>query len=201
LARDGKLPTRGRFFLWQIVFQIRLAFSGDSDRLTLGLALAAAGRRPAQHIDERLPERCARGLFLVFVLIAAVVTFWPGFLVPIMVSRISILPTLASPVDDDRPEKGRYAVYLLLKLVLSIAAAFCSASSRPPRTAVSSCALAWWRHTAGWVGASHISLAIIVGTLLLLVFITCRFGVRAATVSFPPMRCTFLPLVSALDAL
>jgi len=200
----AKLPTRRRpiFSVADCVPDFGLAFSGDSDRLPLALALAAGWTTDLrQHIGRTVAGAIVLGgLFLVFVLIAAVVhVLARDFLVPIMaLENLDFADGWHRLLTMIRPEKGRYAVYLLLKLVLSIAAAFCSASSRSSPDCWSSSLplLPWWRphRGMGW-SVTTISLAIIVGTLLLLVFIYLVALVCVpATVFFPPMRCTFLPL-------
>jgi len=149
------------------------------------------------------------GLFLVFVLIAAVVhVLARDFLVPIMaLENLDFADGWHRLLTMIRPEKGRYAVYLLLKLVLSIAAGilFGIIALLPGLLVFVPAALAVVAgHTAGmgW-SVTTISLAIIVGTLLLLVFIYLVALVCVpATVFFPAYALYFLAArYPALDAL
>jgi len=202
----------GRFFLWQIVFQILASlFLAILIGLPLALALAAGWTTDLrQHIGRTVAGAIVLGgLFLVFVLIAAVVhVLARDFLVPIMaLENLDFADGWHRLLTMIRPEKGRYAVYLLLKLVLSIAAGtlFGIIALLPGLLVFVPAALAVVAgHTAGmgW-SVTTISLAIIVGTLLLLVFIYLVALVCVpATVFFPAYALYFLAArYPALDAL
>src|SRR5208283_761528 len=132
------------------------------------------------------------GLFGVFVLAAAVIqVLSKDFLVPIMaLENLDFADGWHRLLAMIRPEKGRYALYLLLKLVLSIAAAIlfgiialiaAAFVVAPAVVAV----LAGRAAGMGW-NVSTVSLAIIFGTLLLLVLMYLIALVCVpATVFFP----------------
>lgn len=185
----------GRFFLWQIVLQI-------STWLTLavlvGLPLALAF---AAGWTTNLKEHIGRlivgvillaGLFVVFVLAVAVVqALAKDFLVPLMaLENLDFADGWHRLLAMIRLEKGRFAVYLLLKLVLAIAAgilfsilAFIVAMvAVVPGIVV---VVAGGAAGLGW-NVTTISLAIIFGSLLLLLLIYLIALVCVpATVFFP----------------
>ncbi|MGA2980818.1 MAG: hypothetical protein ABSD76_14600 [Terriglobales bacterium] len=185
----------GRFFLWQIVFQIAawlflLVLIG----VPFALALAAGW---ATHLREHIGRLIVGaillvGLLLVFVLTAAVVqVLAKDFLVPIMaLEDLDFADGWHRLLAMMGREKGRYAVYLLLKLVLSIAAGILFGIIAlipglfifvPAAVAV----IAGHEAGMGW-SVTTISLAIIFGTLLLLVLIYLIALVSVpATVFFP----------------
>ncbi|HLM81771.1 MAG TPA: hypothetical protein VK302_14290 [Terriglobales bacterium] len=192
----------GRFFLWQIVFQIAawlflLVLVG----VPLALALAAGWTTDLrQHIGRLIVGVILLlGLLGVFVLAAAVVqVLAKDFLVPIMaLEDLDFADGWHRLLAMIRPEKGRYAVYLLLKLVLSIAAAilFGIIALIPALFIfVPAAAVVIAGHIAGmgW-NVTTISVAIIFGTLLLLLLIYLIALVSVpATVFFPAYALHFL---------
>ena len=192
----------GRFFLWQIVFQIAawlflLVLVG----VPVALALAAGWATDLrQHIGRLIVGVILLvGLCGVFVLAAAVVqVLAKDFLVPIMaLEDLDFADGWHRLLAMIRPEKGRYAVYLLLKLVLSIAAAivFGIIALIPALFIfVPAAAVVFAGHVAGmgW-SVTTISLAIIFGTLLLLLLIYLIALVSVpATVFFPAYALHFL---------
>jgi hypothetical protein len=185
----------GRFFLWQIVFQIAAwMFLLVVVGLPLALAVAAGWTIDLrQHIGRLIVGVILLvGLFVVFVLTAAVVqVLAKDFLVPLMaLEDLDFADGWHRLLAMIRPEKGRYAVYLLLKLVLSIAAAiiFSIIAIIPALFVFVPVAVAVIAgHAAGmrW-SVTTISLAIIFGTLLLLLLIYLIALVCVpATVFFP----------------
>jgi len=139
------------------------------------------------------------GLIVVFALTAAVVqVLAKDFLVPIMaLEDLDFADGWHRLLAMIRPEKGRYAVYLLLKLVLSIAAAilFGIIALIPALFIfVPAAAVVIAGHIAGmgW-NVTTISVAIIFGTLLLLLLIYLIALVSVpATVFFPAYALHFL---------
>ena len=138
------------------------------------------------------------GLILVFVLTTIVVqVLAKDFLVPIMaLEDLDFADGWHRLLEIIRPEKGRYAVYLLLKLVLSIAAAILFGIIAiipavfifvPVVVAV----IAGHAAGLGW-NVTTISLAIILGSLLLLLLIYLIALVSVpATVFFPAFSIYF----------
>jgi len=202
----------GRFFLWQIVFQIAawlflLVLVGAP----LALALAAGWATDLrQHIGRLIVGVILLGgLCGVFVLAAAVVQVLArDFLVPIMaLEDLDFADGWHRLLAMIRPEKGRYAVYLLLKLVLSIAAAilFGIITIIPALVVVLPAVVAVLAGRAAGMGWSvtTVSLAIIFGTLLLLLLIYLIALVSVpATVFFPAYALHFLAArYPSLDAL
>jgi hypothetical protein len=202
----------GRFFLWQIVYQICASlFLAILIGLPLAAALAAGWATDLrEHVGRLiLGVLLLGGLFLVFVLTAAVVqVLAKDFLVPIMaLEHLDFADGWHRLLALIRPEKGRFAAYLLLKLVLSIAAAIvfwilaiipALALAVPAVAAV----LAGKAAGLGW-SVTTISLAIIFGTvlLLLLVYLIALVCVPG-TVFFPAYALYFLAArYPALDAL
>jgi hypothetical protein len=185
----------GRFFLWQIVFLIS-TWLLLAVLVGVPLALAAVAgwmTDVRQHIGRLIVGVILLvGLFVVFALTAAVVQVLArDFLVPIMaLEDLDFADGWHRLLAMIRPEKGRYAVYLLLKLVLSIAAAILFGIIAiiaalfvvvPGVVAV----LAGKAAGMGW-SVTTISLAIIFGTLLLLLLIYLIAWVCVpATVFFP----------------
>ena len=192
----------GRFFLWQIVFLIA-TWLFLAVLVGLPLALAFAAERTAnlrEHVGRLIVGVILLvGLFLVFALVAAVVQVLArDFLVPIMaLEDLGFADGWHRLRAIIRPEKGRFAVYLLLKLVLSIAAAILFGIiaiiptlfvAVPGVVAV----LAGYAVGLGW-NVTTISLAIIFGTLLLLLLIYLIALVCVpATVFFPAYAMYFL---------
>jgi hypothetical protein len=139
------------------------------------------------------------GLFLAFVLTTAVVqVLAKDFLVPIMaLEGLDFAAGWDRLLAIIRPEKGRYAVYLLLKLVLSIAAAilFGIIAIIPAVFILVPAAVAVIAGRVAGLGwnVTTISLAIIFGAvlLLLLVYLIALVSVPA-TVFFPAYAIYFL---------
>jgi len=192
----------GRFFLWQIVFQIvvwlsLLVLVG----IPLGVAFAAGWTTNLrEHIGRLIVGVILLvGLFGVFALVAAVVqVLAKDFLVPIMaLEDLDFADGWHRLLAMIRPEKGRYVVYLLLKLVLSIAAAilFGIIAIIPALFVVVPGVVAVLAGKAAGMGWSvtTISLAIIFGTvlLLLLIYLIALVSVPA-TVFFPAYAMYFL---------
>jgi hypothetical protein len=139
------------------------------------------------------------GLIIVFALAAAVVkVLAKDFLVPIMaLEDLDFADGWHRLLAMMRPEKGRYAVYLLLKLVLSIAAGilFTIILIIPALFVFVPAAVAVVAGHAAGLGWSvtTISLAIIFGTLLVLLLIYLIALVCVpATVFFPAYAMYFL---------
>jgi len=192
----------GRFFLWQIVFLIATwVFLVVLVGLPLALAFAAGWTTDLrQHVGRLIIGVILLvGLIAVFVLVAAVVqVLAKDFLVPIMaLEDLDFADGWHRLLAMIRLEKGRYAVYLLLKLVLSIAAAilFSIIAIIPALFVFVPAAVAVIAvHTAGlgW-NVTTISLAIIFGSLLLLLLIYLIALVCVpATVFFPAYAMYFL---------
>ena len=192
----------GRFFLWQLVFQIAawlflLVLVG----VPLALALAAGWATDLrQHIGRLIVGVILLlGLCGVFVLAAAVVQVLArDFLVPIMaLEDLDFADGWHRLLAMIGPEKGRYAVYLLLKLVLSIAAAilFGIIAIIPLLFVVLPAVVAVLAGRAAGMGwnVTTVSLAIIFGTLLLLLLVYLIALVSVpATVFFPAYALHFL---------
>ncbi len=192
----------GRFFLWQIVFQISaMLFLAVLVGVPLALAMAAGW---ASNLKEHLARMIVgvillAGIFLLFVVAAAVVqVLAKDFLVPIMaLEDLDFADGWHRLLAMMGREKGRYAVYLLLKLVLSIAAGilFSIIAIIPGLFIFVPAAIAVVAgHTAGmgW-NVTTISLAIIFGTLLLLLFIyLVAYVCVPATVFFPAYALYFV---------
>lgn len=192
----------GRFFLWQIVFQIAFSlFLAVLIGVPLALAFAAGWMTDLQQHVARLVVGMILllGLLLVCVLAAVVVQFLAkDFLVPIMaLENLDFADGWHRLLEMIRPEKGRFAVYLLLKLVLSIAAAilFTIIAIAPTLLVVIPAVVAVVVGKVvgmGW-SVTTISLAIIFGTLLLLVLVYLIALVCVpATVFFPAYAIHFL---------
>jgi hypothetical protein len=202
----------GRFFLWQIVFQIAVwMFLLILVGVPLALALAAGWTNDLrEHIGRTIVGVILLlGLILVFVLTSAVVqVLAKDFLVPIMaLEDLDFADGWHRLLAMIRVEKGRYAVYLLLKLVLAITAAILFGIIAlipslfifvPAAVAV----IAGHAAGLGW-NVTTISLAIILGTLLLLLLIYLIALVSVpATVFFPAYAMYFLASrYPTLDAL
>ncbi len=202
----------GRFFLWQIVFQIASClFLAVLVGLPLALALAAGWATDLkEHIGRMIiGVVLLGGLFGVFVLVAAAVQVLArDFLVPIMaLENLDFADGWHRLLAMIRPEKGRYVVYLLLKLVLAIAASilFGIIALIPALFVVLPAvvaALAGRAAGMGWT-VTTISLAIILGAMLffLLIFLIALVSVPA-TVFFPAYAIYFFAFrYPNLDAL
>jgi hypothetical protein len=192
----------GRFFLWQIVFQIAASlFLVVLVVVPLALAMAAGWATDLkEHIGRTVIAAILLvGLFIVFVLAAvAVQVLAKDFLVPIMaLEDLDFADGWHRLLTMMSREKGRYTVYLLLKLVLSIAAGilFGIITIIPVILVVIPGVVAV---VAGKIAGlewnvTTISLAIIFGTLLLflLIYLIALVCVPA-TVFFPAYALYFL---------
>jgi hypothetical protein len=202
----------GRFFLWQLVFMIS---TWMCLALLVGLPLAIAFASGwmtdiREHIGRMIVGIILLvGLFVAFALTAAVIQVLArDFLVPIMaLEDLDFADGWHRLLGMIQPEKGRFAVYLLLKLVLSIAAAILFGIIAiipalfvlvPAVVAV----IAGHEAGLGW-NVTTISLAIIFGTLLLLLMIYLIALVCVpATVFFPAYSMYFFAArYPTLDAL
>jgi len=192
----------GRFFLWQIVFQIAVwIFLVILVGVPLALALAAGWTTDLrQHVGRMIVGVILfLGLILVFVLTTVVVqVLAKDFLVPIMaLEDLDFANGWHRLLAMIAPEKGRYAVYLLLKLVLSIAAAilFGIIAIIPAIFIFVPAVIAVIAGRAAGMGwnVTTISLAIILGAMLLLLLIYLIALVSVpATVFFPAYAIHFL---------
>jgi hypothetical protein len=185
----------GRFFLWQIVFLISTYFSLA---VLIGIPLAvAAAAGWMKDITDHLGRLIVGvillgGLLLLFVLAAFVVQVLArDFLVPIMaLENLDFADGWHRLLKMIRLEKGRYAIYLLLKLVLSIAAGilFSILTIVPILFVAVPAVIAVLAGKASGLGltVTTISLAIILGTILLfaLIYLVALVCVPA-TVFFP----------------
>jgi hypothetical protein len=187
--------TGRRFFLWQLVFQISV---GLCFAFLIGVPLAVAAAAGAIHNTFEHPGRMLVaiillvGLLIVVVLAAAAVqVLAKDFLVPIMaLEGLDFADAWSRLLALIRVEPGRYAVYLLLKIVLAIAAAILfGIIAIIPGIAVivPGVVLVVVAHAAGmgW-NVTTIGLAVIAGTvfLLLLLYVLAWVSVPA-TVFFP----------------
>ncbi|MBZ5666744.1 MAG: hypothetical protein LAO30_19340 [Acidobacteriia bacterium] len=191
-----------RYFLWQIVFLISTwLLLAVLVGLPLGLAFAAGWMTDLrEHIGRLIMGVILLvGLFMVFALAVAVVqALAKDFLVPIMaLEDLDFADGWHRLLAMMRPEKGRYVVYLLLKLVLSIAAGilFSIVAIIPVLLVVIPAVVSVVVGGAAGMGWSvtTISLAIIFGTLLLflLIYLVALVCVPA-TVFFPAYAMHFL---------
>lgn len=192
----------GRFFLWQIVFQIAaLLFLAVLVGLPVAAALAAGWANDVQQHVGRLFGGLILflGLMFAFGLIAAAIQVLArDFLVPIMaLENLDFADGWHRLLAMIRPEKRRFAIYLLLKLVLAIAAAilFSIIAIIPGLVVfVPAAVVVIAAHAAGmgW-NVTTISLAVIFGSMLLLLFIYLVAVVSVpATVFFPAYAMYFL---------
>ena len=202
----------GRFFLWQIVFLISTwLLLAVLVGLPLALAFAAGWMtNPREHVGRLIVGVILLvGLFVVFALAAAVVQVLArDFLVPIMaLEDLDFADGWHRLLAMIRPEKGSFAIYLLLKLVLSIAAAilFGIITIIPSLLVVLPGVIAVLAGRAAGMGwnVTTISLAIIFGALLLLLLMYLVALVCVpATVFFPAYAMYFLaaryPTLNAL---
>ncbi len=185
----------GRFFLWQIVFQIAVwMFLLVLIGIPLAVALATGW---AMDLKEHLGPLIGAailllGLFLLFALLtAAVQVLARDFLVPIMaLEDLDFAAGWHRLLQMIGRETGRYVVYLLLKLVLSLAAAilFGIISIVPLLFVVVPGVVAVLAGRAAGIGwnVTTVSLAIILGTLLMLFLLYLIALVCVpATVFFP----------------
>jgi hypothetical protein len=191
-----------RFFLWQIVFLISTwLLLAILLGLPLALAFAAGWMRDLrEHVGRLIIGGILLvGLFIVFAVAAALVqALAKDFLVPIMaLEDLDFADGWHRLLAMIGREKGRYTVYLLLKLVLSIAAAilFSIIAIIPALFIFIPAVVAVIAAHAAGIGwnVTTISLAIIFGSLLFLLLIyfvalVCVPG----TVFFPAYAMHFL---------
>jgi hypothetical protein len=202
----------GRYFLWQIVF---LLATWLVMALLIGVPLVLAF---ASGWTTDLREHIGRFIVGVILLVGLVVVFVLAAVVIQVVAKDFLVPVMALEDLDFADgwhrvlalmgrEKGRYTVYLLLKLVLSIAAGilFSIIAIIPtlivaiPAVVVVIAAVA---AGMGW-SVTTVSLAIIFGALLLflLIYLVALVCVPA-TVFFPAYALYFLsaryPILDAL---
>ncbi|MGH9641716.1 MAG: DUF7544 domain-containing protein, partial [Terriglobales bacterium] len=201
-----------RYFLWQIVLFI-------AQGLLLGvliavpLAMAAAlgwFNNAGQHVARSvLGIMLLLFLFLFWLLASLVVQLLAkDFLVPVMAfDEVDFADGWSRLFAIIRPEPGRFAVYLLLKFALRIAAAilFGILALIPAVIIILPAVLAVIAaHSAGvgW-NAATISLAVIFGSLLLMLLIyAISFVSVPGTVFFPAFAIYFLaPRYPKLDAI
>ena len=190
-----------RYFLWQIVLLIAevlfMAF-------LIGVPLAVAAmlgwfKDVQQHIGRTvLGVIFLIGLALVFALLAvAVQLLAKDFLVPIMaLEGVDFADGWSRLLALIRPEPGKYVVYLLLKIVLAIAAAvlFGIVTLVPILALVVPAVLAvfaGYKAGLGW-NVTTVSLAIVFGAMLLamLLYLVALVSVPA-TVFFPAFSIYF----------
>jgi hypothetical protein len=202
----------GRFFLWQLVFQFATwMFMLVLIGIPLALAFAAGWMTDLkEHIGRMIVGVILLlGLFLVFFLtIIAVQVLAKDFLVPIMaLENLDFADGWHQLLTIIRREKGPFAVYLLMKLVLSIAAGilFSIIAIIPLLLVVLPGVVAVLAGRAAGMGwdVTTISLAIICGSVLifLLIYLIALVSVPA-TVFFPAYAMYFLasryPILDAL---
>ncbi len=195
--------TAGRsFFLWQLVFQFVAMFLLFLAVGVPALLLFASGAlsNPGNHLGQFVGLiLLLLFLFLGFVLIAASVqTLAKDFLVPLMaLENLDFAEGWSRLLALIRREPGRYVVYLLLKFVLSIAAAivFGILAIIPVLLVALPAVIAVFAGKAAGLGwtVTTISLAIIVGTVLAvaLLYLIALVSVPA-TVFFPAYAIYFL---------
>ncbi len=201
-----------RFFLWQIVFMIaEFLILG----VLIGVPLAVAAALGWFHDFHEHVGRTVLGVILmvgllfVFALAAVAVQLLArDFLVPIMaLEEVDFADGWSRLLTLIRPEPGKYVVYLLLKIVLAIAAAilFGILTLIPILVLIVPAVVAVIAgHAAGleW-NVTTVSLAIILGTLLMIVLIYVIALVNVpATVFFPAFAIHFFAArYPRLDAL
>ncbi|MGA7685949.1 MAG: hypothetical protein WCC32_16050 [Terriglobales bacterium] len=190
-----------RYFLWRIVLIIGQGlFIGVVIAVPLAIAAALGWFHDYdQHIARSvIGVLMLIGLFLFCLLVAVVVQqLAKDFLVPIMAFEdVDFADGWSRLIALIRPEPGTFAVYLLLKFALAIAAeiVFGIAALIPAVVIVVPAVLVVIAaHTAGvaW-SASTVSLAVILGTLLLALLIyVIAFVCVPSTVFFPAFAIHF----------
>jgi hypothetical protein len=184
-----------RFFLWQLVFQFAAMFLLLIVVGVPALLLFASGAltHPDQHVGKFI------GAIVLFILVIVVVALTAGsvqvlakdFLVPIMaLENMDFADGWSRLLAFIRREPGRYIVYLLMKFVLSIAAAivFGLLALIPVALIAVPAVLAFFAGKAAgltWT-VTTVSLAVIIGTVLfvILIYLVALVSVPA-TVFFP----------------
>jgi hypothetical protein len=190
-----------RYFLWRIVlFIAQLLLFGVVIAVPLAIAAGLGWFRDYnQHIARTvIGILMLIGLFLFSLLVAVIVQqISKDFLVPIMaLEDVDFADGWSRLVALIRPEPGRFAVYLLMKLVLAIAAeiVFGIAALIPATIIVAPAAIVVIAaYSAGitWTAAT-ISLAIILGALLLVILIyVIALVCVPSTVFFPAFAIHF----------
>lgn len=191
-----------RYFLWQLVFLIStwIAFA-ILIGILLGLAAAMGWfRAPDQHKLGMIGGLVLMiGVILVFALAAAIVqVLAKDFLVPIMaLEGLDFADGWSRLLAMMKPEPGGYAIYILMKIVLAIAAGiiFSIAAIIPALVVILPCvAIVLAAHAAGlgW-NVMTISLAVIFGVIAVLVLIYLIALVSVpAIVFFPAYSLYFL---------
>lgn len=190
-----------RYFLWMIVLVIAQGlFMGVLIAVPLAVAVALGWFRNAgQHIGRTvLGVLCLIVLFVIYVLVVVVVQMLAkDFLVPVMaLEDVDFADGWSRVLEMIGKEPGRYVVYLLLKIVLAIAAAmvFGILAFFPALLIVGpAVATGIAAHAAGigW-NVVTVSVTIIVGTVLLFVLLYAIALVCVpATVFFPAFALHF----------
>lgn len=200
-----------RYFLWQIVLMIAQGlFIGVLIGVPLALAAALGWFRNAdEHIARSvLGVIFLLGLFFLCLLVAAAVQLLAkDFLVPIMaLENVDFADGWSRLLALIRPELGNYVIYLLLKIVLAIAAAiiFGILTLIPIFVLVVPAVLALfagYKAGLGW-NVTTVSMAVIFGSILigLLIYLVALISVPA-TVFFPAFSIYFFASrYSKLDA-
>jgi len=193
--------TGRRYFLWQIVFLVaEFLFLGVLIGVPLAVAAALGWFRDVQqHVGRTvLGVILLIGLLLIFALVAAVVqVLAKDFLVPIMaLEEVDFADGWSRLIALMRPEPGKYVVYLLLKIVLAIAAAivFSIIALIPTLVLIVPAVvavIAGYAAGMGW-NVMTVSLAVIFGTVLVILLIYAIAWVSVpATVFFPAFSIYF----------
>ena len=201
-----------RYFVWQLVFMITYFLALG---VLIGVPLACAAalgwfRDIEQHMARTvLGVILLIGLFLVFLLVVVLVQFLAkDFLVPVMaLEDVDFADGWSHLTALIRPEPGRFAIYLLLKIVLALAAAilFGILTIIPILFLVLPAVLAvfaGYKAGLGWTPAT-VSVAIIGGSVLFLVLLYLVALINVpATIFFPSFALHFLAArYPKLDAL
>ena len=183
-----------RYFLWQLVFQIAV---GLFFVVLIGVPVAIAVAAGAMNNPLEHPGRMAGALVLLIglltfcaLLAAAVQALAKDFLVPIMaLEGVDFADGWSRLLAMIRVEPGRYAVYLLLKLVLSIAAVilFSIIAIIPALVVVlPAVVMVIAVHAAGGWNVTTISLSVIIAITFLVILVYAMAWVSVpATVFFP----------------
>ena len=190
-----------RYFLWQIVLLIgQFLFLGVLIGVPLAIAAALGWFKNAeQHIARSVLGILFLILIGLFWVLASVMVqmLAKDFLVPIMaLDDVDFADGWSRLIAIIRPEPGKFAVYLLLKFALGIAAAiiFGILAIIPALVIIVPAGLvAIAAYTAGitWTVAT-VSLAVICGTVLLILLIYLISFVNVpATVFFPAFAIHF----------
>jgi hypothetical protein len=184
-----------RYFLWQLVFAIS---TGIFFGLLIGIPLMLVGGAGWLKDSSRHLAGMAGGLILLFgvVLISALVVavvqaLAKDFLVPLMaLEDLDFADGWSRLLAMLHAEPGKYAVYILLKIALAIAAAilFGILAFIPALVVIVPCAIVVFGAIAAGVGwtVTTVSLAVIFGVMafLLLIYLVA-FVCVPATVFFP----------------